>query len=50
MPNRPGERPTQALVTLTTCNPKYSARQRLVVTGVLAQRLPADKPPAVVGG
>ena len=27
-----------ALITLTTCNPKFSAHQRLVVHGVLAAR------------
>lgn len=31
VPGRPGARPTQRLLTLTTCNPLYSARERLVV-------------------
>lgn len=51
VPGRPGERPTQRLLTLTTCNPKYSASQRLVVRGVLAGRLPKGQglPPALTG-
>ncbi|GAA3787908.1 hypothetical protein GCM10022226_03030 [Sphaerisporangium flaviroseum] len=36
VPSHPGERPSQALITLTTCHPEYSARQRLVVFGVLS--------------
>ncbi|MFC4530972.1 class E sortase [Sphaerisporangium dianthi] len=38
VPNHPGARPTEAVITLTTCHPEYSARQRLVVYGVLAGR------------
>ena len=33
-------KPTQRLLTLTTCNPKYSARTRLVVRAVLESSLP----------
>lgn len=36
VPGRPGRRPTEAMITLTTCHPEYSARQRLVVFGRLA--------------
>ncbi len=36
VPNHPDARPTQAVITLTTCHPEYSARQRLVVYGVLS--------------
>ena len=36
VPGRFGVRPTQHLLTLTTCNPKYSAAQRLIVTAELA--------------
>ncbi|GAA1262583.1 class E sortase [Planotetraspora silvatica] len=36
VPGRPGLRPTRAAITLTTCHPEYSARQRLLVSGVLA--------------
>jgi sortase A len=30
-----GARPTQRLLTMTTCNPEYSAAQRLIVTAEL---------------
>jgi sortase A len=51
----PGDRsatPTKRLLTLTTCNPKYSARQRLVVSAELAatQAKSAGEPPALAGG
>lgn len=35
VPGRPGVAPTQRLLTMTTCNPRYSARQRLVVSARL---------------
>ncbi|GAA0395283.1 hypothetical protein Acor_65010 [Acrocarpospora corrugata] len=35
VPERPGKRPKEALLTLSTCHPEYSARQRLIVYGVL---------------
>lgn len=35
VPDRPGVAPTQRLLTLTSCNPQYSARQRIVVHAVL---------------
>lgn len=31
VPDQPGARPTRRLLTLTSCNPRYSARQRYVV-------------------
>jgi sortase A len=40
VPFHPGRRPTKRLITLTTCHPKYSAAQRLIVFGVLASRSP----------
>jgi sortase A len=51
----PGNRtaiPTKRLLTLTTCNPKYSAKQRLIVHAVLERALlKADgDPPALTGG
>jgi sortase A len=44
--------PTKRLLTLTTCNPKYSAKQRLIVHALLESALPkADgDPPALTGG
>jgi sortase A len=35
VPEHPGKRPKEALLTLSTCHPEYSARQRLIVYGVL---------------
>jgi sortase A len=51
----PGSRtakPTQRLLTLTTCNPKYSARTRLILHAVLAATTPkaaGARPPALTG-
>jgi sortase A len=50
----PGDRtatPTKRLLTLTTCNPKYSAKQRLIVHALLESSLPksAGDPPALTG-
>jgi sortase A len=36
----------EARLTLTTCHPKYTARQRLIVSGVLAGPAPAPAAPA----
>jgi sortase A len=49
VPRQPGVEPTKSLLTLTTCHPKYSARQRMVVFSELEQTLPkADgTPPAL---
>lgn len=35
VPGRAGAVPTEALITLITCTPKYSARNRLVIHGAL---------------
>lgn len=45
VPNRPGQPPTERIFTLTTCNPKYSARQRLIVHGVLDRVVAKPGPP-----
>jgi sortase A len=50
VPDHPGLAPTQRLLTLTTCNPKYSARTRLIVRAVLSSTLkkgPGVVPPAL---
>lgn len=49
VPRRPGARPTEALLTLTTCHPEYSARQRLIVAAVLEDARPtsAGPPPSL---
>jgi sortase A len=51
VPDKPGAKPTQALITLTTCTPKYSASHRLIIFGTLDSTLPkADgTPPALAG-
>lgn len=50
VPNKPQATPTQRLLTLTTCNPKYSARTRLIVRAELETTLakgPGVVPPAL---
>jgi sortase A len=52
VPDEPGKAPTQRLLTLTTCHPKYSARSRLVVRALLESALakgPGVVPPALGG-
>ena len=51
VPGEPGAAPTRRLLTLTTCHPKYSARQRLIVSAELeaAQPKTAGDPPALSG-
>jgi sortase A len=52
VPRQPGVAPTESLLTLTTCHPRYSARERMVVSAVLEdQRAKTDGvPPALVQG
>jgi sortase A len=38
VPNRKGAVPTERLLTLTTCHPKFSARTRLIVYSVLEKQ------------
>jgi sortase A len=50
VPDHLGQQPMQRLLTLTTCNPKYSAKQRLIVRAVLSSTLakgPGVVPPAL---
>jgi sortase A len=37
VPNQPGATPTDAMLTMTTCNPKWNNYQRLVVHAKLAR-------------
>jgi sortase A len=37
VPNRPGVAPTKAMMTVTTCNPKWDNYQRLIVHGELVR-------------
>lgn len=52
VPDQPGVAPTARTITLTSCHPMYSARQRYVVHGELAYWAPATGPiPAeLIGG
>ncbi len=51
VPDRPGESPTERFITLTTCHPMFSARERYVVHGVLDYWAPvADGTPAELLG
>ncbi|BCJ43678.1 hypothetical protein GCM10010168_40130 [Actinoplanes ianthinogenes] len=49
VPNKPGETPTKALLTLTTCNPKFNNYQRLVVHAELVKTVPRDQTKADAG-
>ena len=40
VPQRPGVQPTEAWMTLTSCHPKFSARQRYVVFAKLVKTFP----------
>ena len=42
VPSQPGVAPTEAVMTLTTCHPMYSARERYVVHATLDYWLPTD--------
>lgn len=46
VPNQPGQRPTRAMLTMTTCNPKFDNYQRLIVHAELGrtQRHDAGRP------
>jgi sortase A len=49
VPGRRSATPTERLLTLTTCHPRYSARQRMVVRAVLTEEQGKDAgPPAGV--
>jgi sortase A len=51
VPGDPEAAPTERLLTLTTCHPKYSARERLIVRAVLtAASDKASGPPAALTG
>ncbi|MEU5994103.1 class E sortase [Spirillospora sp. NPDC047418] len=44
VPFHPKAKPTERLITLTTCHPKYSAAERMIVFGELAEALPRVRP------
>ncbi len=43
VPNQPGVEPTERFITLTTCHPMFSARERYIVHGVLDYWAPLDE-------
>jgi sortase A len=50
VPGVPGAKPTAAMLTLTTCNPKWDNNQRLIVHAKLERSQPrADGPPVELG-
>ncbi len=51
VPNKPGAKPSVAMLTLTTCNPKFNNYQRLVIHAQLGRSVPrAEGLPAEIGG
>jgi sortase A len=42
VPDKPGVKPTKALLTLTTCNPKFNNYQRLIVHAQLVKTIARD--------
>jgi sortase A len=53
VPDQPGKKPTQPMLTLTTCNPKWDNYQRLIIHALLdpsATRTRAEGRPAELGG
>lgn len=51
VPDHPGRTPTAAMITLTTCNPKWDNYQRLIVHGTLTATQPTSQgaPPQIKG-
>lgn len=39
VPGQPGVEPTESVLTLTTCHPRYSAAKRMVISATLAETL-----------
>jgi sortase A len=52
VPNHQGAKPAEALMTLTTCHPKFTATQRMIVFSALGRTVPrsGDKLPTELGG
>jgi sortase A len=49
VPDKPGVKPTKALLTLTTCNPKFNNYQRLIVHAELERTVKRDPTVADAG-
>ena len=45
VPNKPGATPTEALITLTTCNPRWASYERWITYGVLSETRPKSEGP-----
>ncbi|HEU4347636.1 MAG TPA: class E sortase [Actinoplanes sp.] len=43
VPGRPRAKPTKAMLTLTTCNPKFNNYERLIIHAELTETVPRDK-------
>jgi LPXTG-site transpeptidase (sortase) family protein len=51
VPNQPGAKPSKAMLTITTCNPKFNNYQRLIVHAELVHSQPREVGrPAEIGG
>ncbi|UQX88575.1 class E sortase [Jatrophihabitans telluris] len=53
VPDHPDASPSRALLTLTTCHPKYTANQRLIIHAALVRSVPAKgsaTPKEMAGG
>jgi sortase A len=51
VPGKPGVEPTQRLMTLTTCNPRWASYQRLIFHARLIDQMPKDEGrPTALGG
>lgn len=52
VPNHPDQTPTRALITLTTCHPKYTANERMIIHGELTRTVGSqgDALPTELGG
>ena len=51
VPNEPGEEPTERLMTLTTCNPRWASYERLIFHAKLVDVLPkGEGRPEVLAG
>jgi sortase A len=51
VPNKPGATPVDALITLTTCHPRWASTERMIVYGQLeSERLKEAGPPEALAG
>lgn len=52
VPGKPGVAPTQATLTMTTCNPRWASYERLIVFGTMIEKLPktSGQTPAALNG